>query len=229
MYQNQFDHHMTEYNWQDDNPTFKGKYREYAQCNVTAMMSIGGHYSDRLDGSNDQQLEWVLKQIEIKINPRAEWALEIINKMPWVKGYTSQWWVVLQNGLNHLMQIHNVPGRFELDLQMSWEDFLIQLQKGPVLTNVYKLATLKGGHFINIAGWEHGHFRVLDPRGDANKNYKNRTIDSGNNVFYEQNMVKAAMVRYQETIFGRKAKSNHISALYFKPLKGAEEWTPKKK
>jgi len=119
----------------------------------------------------------------------------------------------LQNGLNHLMKEHGVKGRFELDLQMGWADFLKQLQKGPIMTNVYKLSRLKGGHFINISGWEHGFFRVLDPFGDASTDYENQ---NGNNVFYDDLTVKQRMVDYQKKIFGKKAKENNVSVLYFK-------------
>ncbi len=171
------------YNSQRDNYNFGGRYSGFRQCFSTCAWMLMSYYSKRIQADNDKQLSWYVDQVEATVGVVGI-AEKVRQYYQYVRGKTSQWWVIQRAGIEIILRSHNIKGSCVFSEKASWDDLSRQLKQGPVILGTRKFGGLKGGHIILLLAETRKGYYAHDPFGEAiNSKY---TDHDGCCVFYSR-------------------------------------------
>ncbi len=197
---------LVAYNSQRDNYSFQGKFSGYRQCFSTCAWMFMSYYSKRIQVKNDKQLTWYVDQVESTVGS-VGWAEKIRQRYQYIKGKTSQWWIIQKVAIEILLKSHGIKGHCVFTQKASWQDLSKYLKNGPVILGTKKLGGLRGGHIILLVREDTDGFYVNDPFGDGlNTNYQNQ---NGHNVFY----AKDKLAHFAQVAKGKKLRLIYWSKL----------------
>ena len=187
------------YNSQRDNYSFRGKFSGFRQCFSTCAWMFMSYYSKRIQAQDDKQLAWYVDQVEATVGAVGI-AEKIRQRYQYIKGKTSQWWLVQKAGIEFILKSHSVKGHCVFSEKASWQDLDACLKKGPVIVGTKKLGGLAGGHIILIVDTARNGYIANDPFGDGL--YSNYQKTNGHGVFYG----KQSLAPFAEIAKGKKLR-----------------------
>ena len=174
------------------------------------------HYSKRIQAKDDKQLAWYVDQVEATVGAVGI-AEKVRQRYQYIRGKTSQWWLVQKAGIELILKSHSIKGHCVFSEQASWEDLDACLKKGPVILGTKKLGGLAGGHIILIVDKARNGYTVNDPFGEGL--YSKYSKTNGHGVFYG----KQSLAPYAEIAKGTKAQ-DHLLEQEMKPLFKPKEY-----
>lgn len=181
--------HEIGYNSQRDNIDFAGKFPGFWQCFTTCSWMLMSYYCDKIKAGNDKGLSLYLDDVEATIG-KPGIGEKIKNKYNWIKGHTSEWWLVQKAGIEEYLWRYGVKGSaIFCDQNVSYDDLRKLINKGPVILGTNKLGGLKGGHIILAVGYNESGIICLDPYGNALKKYQSA---NGAYILYPDNFLRIA-------------------------------------
>ena len=177
------------YNSQRDNIDFAGKFPGFWQCFTTCAWMFMSYYSKSIDATDDNGLASYLDDVEMMIG-KPGIGEKIRNKYDWIKGHTSEWWLVQQNGIEEYLWKRGVTGNAIFkDQTIGYDSLNGLLDVGPVILGTNKLGGLKGGHIILAVGYTPEGIICHDPYGNAIKKYASA---AGANILYPDGFLRIA-------------------------------------
>ena len=173
--------HIIGYNSQRDNINFAGKFPGFWQCFTTCAWMFMSYYSKSIEATDDNGLAGYLDDVEMTVgNPGI--GEKIKNKYNWIKGHTSEWWLVQQNGIEEYLWKKGTTGNAIFkDQTIGYDSLKGLLDVGPVILGTNKLGGLKGGHIILAIGYNDSGIICHDPYGNAVTGYRSA---AGGGVLY---------------------------------------------
>ena len=173
--------HNIAYNSQRDNIDFAGKFPGFWQCFTTCAWMLMSYYCDKYRAHDDDMLALYLDDVEAIIG-KPGIGEKIRNKYNWIKGHTSEWWLVQQNGIEAWLWRQGSRGNAVFrDLTVPFDDLRSIIDGGPVILGTKKLGGLPGGHIILAIGYTDEGIICHDPYGNAVTGYRSA---AGGGVLY---------------------------------------------
>lgn len=168
------------YNSQRDNFTFEGKFKSWNQCFSTCAWMFISFYDKNIDATNDKQLAKYVDDVENNVG-KPGIAEKIMEKLRWITGYTSMWYLVQQAGIQKYLPKKKIIFNEFFSIKNLHELVI----KKPVIIGTSKLGGLKNGHIILLVDYDSktDSFMVNDPFGDATGNY---LYKNGDGVKYKK-------------------------------------------
>ena len=147
------------------------------------------YYSKSIDATDDNGLAGYLDDVEMVIG-KPGIGEKIRNKYSWIKGHTSEWWLVQQNGIEAWLWRQGLRGNAVFrDLTVPFDDLRSLIDGGPIILGTSKLGGLPGGHIILAIGYTDEGIICHDPYGNAIKKY---TSAAGANILYPDGFLRIA-------------------------------------
>lgn len=174
--------HKVVYNSQRNNINFNGKFSGWRQCFTSCAWMLMSYYSKDIKGGDDEALSIYFDDVEDSVgHPGIGERIKM--KFKWIRGKTSYWWKVQQEGIEHWLWQRGVKGNAIFQKKIKFQDLYRLIQEGPVIIGTKKMGGLKGGHIILCVGKNVYH----DPFGDAKTNYRSHI---GANVVYPREFLE---------------------------------------
>jgi len=206
--------HEVGYNSQRDNFSFAGKFPGYKQCFSTSSHMFLSYYSKKIDAKDDNQLSWLLDQVEASVGIRgvAERYIKLADFIPYKR--SSYWWDIQKAGINYVLSEHKktdsliVNGSAEWIDTGTWDQFNSALNYGPLIVGTNKMGDLPGGHIVLCVGVDYDRevYYLNDPYGNPLSKYKD----------YEGGNVEIPM-DYLKEYAGKATKKGCVRYMFLKP------------
>ena len=181
--------HLINYNSQRDNISFAGKFPGFWQCFTTCSWMLMSYYCDKIKAGDDKGLSLYLDDVEAIVG-KPGIGEKIKNKYNWIKGHTSEWWLVQRNGIEAWLWQQGSRGNAVFrDLTVPFDDLRSLINGGPVILGTSKLGGLPGGHIILAIGYDDDGIICHDPYGNALAQYESA---NGAGIMYPDIILKAA-------------------------------------
>jgi hypothetical protein len=167
--------HRVGHNDQRNNFNFAGKFPGWKQCFGTSAHMFVSYYVREILAMDDKQLAEYVDQAEASVGIVGV-AEAVIRKMPWIpQSGSSYYWDVHKAVLNSLFDRHGVDVQAQWFDAGSWEQFMDDLAKGPLIVGTSRMGGLPGGHIVLVVGWNDDAkaFILNDPYGNPLSAYRN--------------------------------------------------------
>ena len=158
-------------------------------------------YAKRIQAKDDKQLAWYVDQVEATVGAVGI-AEKIRQRYQYIRGKTSQWWLVQKAGIEFILKSHSVKGHCVFSEKASWSDLDACLKKGPVILGTKKIGGLAGGHIILIVDKARNGYIVNDPFGEGL--YSKYAKKNGHGVFYGKGSLAPYAEYHKDELFLEK-------------------------
>ena len=161
--------HEIIYNSQRNNIDFGGKFKATWQCFTTCAWMFMSFFNPSINAEDDTELAKYLDDVEDSIGGHGI-GEDMKEKVPWIKGDTSYWFLVQQAGIKKWFGKDGIPNNVIFTEGLDFNSLPDILDKSPVILNTAGLGGTRG-HIILAIGYDDLNIICHDPFGNAVKMY----------------------------------------------------------